>query len=114
MHRPPQLRKRREILHLCLWNECEKQFEEESSLYSHVVDHLPKAEICEYPCGWLGCDFIGKTYYQIKSHIHIHVPFKPFRCYICSKSFKRKWDMQKHINGIHLRNIDSTLIDKEE
>ncbi len=94
----------------CLWSNCNRRFSMPSDLYLHILDHL-KPESNEFNCNWLDCQFKCTKYHQIKSHIHCHVLYQPFKCSVCGKMCKRKFDLKKHFFGVHFKNIDSTLID---
>ena len=94
----------------CLWKDCDyKGIANE--LYEHCIEHLGSPQNESFECLWNFCEFTTTKYHGLKSHIGIHIPYKPFKCEICDRPFKRKFDMKKHIKAIHLKGIDDKLID---
>lgn len=112
----PQLKMTHEEYITCLWRGCGKTLLDCTDLYSHLLEEhvctVRDTERCACKCGWINCDYRGQKKIQLKSHIHVHVPYRPFQCSICQKTFKRKFDLKKHINGLHFRNIDEKLVYK--
>eukprot|EP00835_Amoeboradix_gromovi_P005638 NODE_550_length_6834_cov_0.214402.p5 type:complete len:125 gc:universal NODE_550_length_6834_cov_0.214402:2495-2121(-) len=118
-HQPPLANALKDTAQLiCIWDGCNTILEDCPALYLHLVNHLPTNEQMEenikFCCKWIECSFVCSKYHQLKSHIHIHVPnYKPFECHVCKRSFKRKYDLKKHVIGLHIRNIDSNLVNKQ-
>ncbi|KAJ2583924.1 hypothetical protein GGH95_000715 [Coemansia sp. RSA 1836] len=84
----------------CLWEGCGAcHFTEAEALYAHITnDHVGRkssGNLC-LECKWEGCTVKRTKRDHITSHIRVHVPLKPYRCTLCTKSFKRPQDLKKH------------------
>ncbi len=58
----------------------------------HMNDHWSDDKCCPV-CGLL----INSKRFNFKQHLKIHTGEKPFTCNICSRSFRQKAHMVKHI-----------------
>ena len=88
----------------CQWSKCESIFVDSKNLH----DHLLHRHVNQTECEWAGCLYSCKRIPQLTSHILIHVPYYPYKCEKCGKSFKRKYDrckykvnLAKHITSMH-------------
>ncbi|KAF3929002.1 hypothetical protein ABW19_dt0208597 [Dactylella cylindrospora] len=85
---------------ICQWSTCREIFENPDELYTHLCDvHVGRKStnnLC-LQCHWGTCRTTTVKRDHITSHIRVHVPLKPHKCEICSKSFKRPQDLKKHI-----------------
>ncbi|KAJ6259440.1 hypothetical protein Dda_5077 [Drechslerella dactyloides] len=85
---------------ICQWGTCREIFDIPDELYSHLCDvHVGRKStnnLC-LQCHWGTCRTTTVKRDHITSHIRVHVPLKPHKCEICSKSFKRPQDLKKHI-----------------
>ncbi|KAJ3413701.1 hypothetical protein HDV05_007689 [Chytridiales sp. JEL 0842] len=71
------------------------------SLISTVTRH-PKTHL--YYCPYPSCHIPGMTrWYNLKMHWNIHFgeATKQFWCIYCEKRFRRKFDMQRHVECLH-------------
>ncbi|EGX49817.1 hypothetical protein AOL_s00076g701 [Orbilia oligospora ATCC 24927] len=99
---------------ICQWGSCREIFENPDELYTHLCDvHVGRKStnnLC-LQCHWGTCRTTTVKRDHITSHIRVHVPLKPHKCEICSKSFKRPQDLKKHIKT---HADDSVLIRSPE
>ncbi|KAG9296368.1 hypothetical protein G9A89_014960 [Geosiphon pyriformis] len=95
---PPPSNKSNQNL-TCLWNQCNRSFEDPELLYIHLAnDHVGRkstGNLC-LQCHWDRCEVITQKRDHITSHLRVHVPLKPHTCETCKKSFKRPQDLKKH------------------
>ena len=120
---------------ICHWNGCLLEFTTANVLHQHIEQHLEtdyksnplnsaskasspsqlviNTSTGQYKCLWDQCTFLSDRYHGLKSHIATHIPYKPFRCDICDRPFKRRYDMQKHKKSVHYRGIDEILLLKD-
>lgn len=84
---------------ICLWKNCNRNFEDAETLYSHLsTDHVGRkstGNLC-LNCHWEDCDVSTSKRDHITSHLRVHVPLKPHKCETCKKAFKRPQDLKKH------------------
>ncbi|KAJ3110324.1 hypothetical protein HK100_003078 [Physocladia obscura] len=69
---------------------------------------LPKAASRdgEYGCPWPNCSIKSVRKYNLKIHYMTHLPVVEatvdrHACHICQKLFRRKYDMHRHLFGVH-------------
>lgn len=48
-------------------------------------------------CQWGVCRTNTAKRDHLKSHIQVHVPFKPHKCHFCGNAYKRPQDLKKHV-----------------
>lgn len=48
-------------------------------------------------CQWGACNTTTIKRDHITSHIRVHIPLKPHKCYFCGNAFKRPQDLKKHV-----------------
>ncbi|CAG8699550.1 transcription factor PacC [Rhizophagus irregularis DAOM 181602=DAOM 197198] len=84
---------------ICLWKNCNRNFEDAETLYSHLsTDHVGRkstGNLC-LDCHWDDCDVRTTKRDHITSHLRVHVTLKPHICEKCKKAFKRPQDLKKH------------------
>eukprot|EP00835_Amoeboradix_gromovi_P001139 NODE_45_length_27728_cov_0.328387.p21 type:complete len:118 gc:universal NODE_45_length_27728_cov_0.328387:2628-2981(+) len=101
----------------CLWNACTFRTPRSNILYEHCQSHIggeqPNHNNHTFECKWWSCTFKCHRLHGLKSHISIHVPFRPFSCCICKQSFKRKFDVKKHIRMVHYKGLDTKLLESD-
>lgn len=83
----------------CRWGDCTNIFDAPESLYDHLCDeHVGRksSNNLSLTCLWDNCMVSTVKRDHITSHLRVHIPFKPFACHVCLKSFKRPQDLKKH------------------
>lgn len=84
----------------CKWLNCSDMFDRAEDLYKHLCEvHVGRKSTnnLSLTCKWDNCRVITVKRDHITSHIRVHVPLKPYKCESCSKTFKRRQDLKKHI-----------------
>ncbi|KAJ2724377.1 hypothetical protein GGI07_001978 [Coemansia sp. Benny D115] len=97
---------------VCLWEGCSiSPFADPETLYAHITnDHVGRkstGNLC-LECKWQDCRVKRTKRDHITSHIRVHVPLKPYKCNLCTKSFKRPQDLKKH-EKTHAENDEDAL-----
>lgn len=83
----------------CHWGDCGIIFQTPEILYEHLCDdHVGRksSNNLSLVCCWDNCGTRTVKRDHITSHLRVHVPLKPFHCFLCPKSFKRPQDLKKH------------------
>ena len=47
------------------------------------------------------CDFVAMWPFALQQHAISHVSSYPFKCFVCSHTFKRLWDLVAHFDQLH-------------
>ncbi|KNC87120.1 hypothetical protein SARC_00743 [Sphaeroforma arctica JP610] len=91
--------------HPCRWDTCSFTSSTFKNLYEHIIEfHLGSIKKTDdWVCKWTSCPNAkqGKLFNKrehLKSHIMSHVNYFPFACQYCNQQFKRRPDLNKHIN----------------
>lgn len=48
-------------------------------------------------CRWGACKNTTVKRDHMKSHVQVHVPYRPHKCEFCDRTFKRPQDLKKHV-----------------
>ena len=86
----------------CNWGAaCGMKFTTSCDLYTHVSQQHVGEKVLE--CQWEICKYTAVKKRHLESHIMVHINYFPHKCNVegCDKSFKRKYDLRKHILAIH-------------
>ncbi|NXM73426.1 HINFP factor, partial [Serilophus lunatus] len=89
---------------LCLWEYCERSFDNPEWFYRHVEDH---SFCCEYKaagkenhvvlCGWKDCDCTFKGRCKLREHLRSHTQEKVVACPTCGGMFANNTKFFDHI-----------------
>lgn len=80
---------------------CGKNFLRKSHLQAHARSHLPKEER-PYVCKHTGCGQRFSTNQHLRQHVELHSQPTPYRCDTCGESFKKNFQLKRHIADAHL------------
>ena len=83
---------------LCV-SQCGKAFASNRKLCYHQNRCKTCQHTAKYRCG--KCSKMFSTPRQLKEHQVAHSDVRKFRCHICDKSFKRKWNYILHMKSVH-------------
>ncbi|KAJ9063096.1 hypothetical protein DSO57_1017554 [Entomophthora muscae] len=101
----------------CKWRNCHASYPSQDALYDHLsqehVGRKASRNLCLY-CHWDSCETEFYKRDHITSHLRVHIELKSFQCTVCTKSFKRKQDLNKHSKRIHKEGPAQELIFKNE
>lgn len=103
----------------CRWRDCTNIFDTPESLYDHLCDeHVGRksSNNLSLTCLWDNCMVSTIKRDHITSHLRVHIPFKPFGCHACLKSFKRPQDLKKHSkihDDMHQKTLKKSIKRKE-
>ena len=87
---------------------CEESFAKKTDLRQHFINCEKKPEKPDRDINvpiMHTCDTCGKEFarnYDFKRHQLSHTDEKPFQCQACSKNFKEKSSLNKHVKRMHL------------
>ncbi|KAA1138698.1 hypothetical protein PGTUg99_034873 [Puccinia graminis f. sp. tritici] len=86
---------------VCKWAKplCLKTFPTAEELFNHLCDrHVGRKRHgnLSLNCSWEACDHKAAKRDHMTSHMMVHCPLQTNVCGICSKTFKRSYDLRKH------------------
>lgn len=74
-----------EEVFVCRWTDCQQSYYDPEQLYNHLTnEHVGRkstGNLC-LTCHWDKCDVTVVKRDHITSHLRVHVPLKPHRCYV--------------------------------
>ncbi|RKP23589.1 hypothetical protein SYNPS1DRAFT_18358, partial [Syncephalis pseudoplumigaleata] len=83
----------------CQWRSCVFSAIDAEQLFVHVCnDHIGRKatnNLC-LDCHWGDCTTTTSKRDHITSHVRRHIPFTPYVCPHCQRTFKRPQDLKKH------------------
>ncbi|KAJ8718829.1 hypothetical protein PYW07_016385 [Mythimna separata] len=108
---------------------CGSRFRDSSNLRKHVRKHERKCACggwggCVRGCGARAavrrphqCPRCPQAFHSSKDmrrHAAVHTDSKPFRCKVCSRRFRRKDNLERHIRNTHPDYVPATAVDCDE
>ncbi|KAH9461912.1 hypothetical protein MJO28_003324 [Puccinia striiformis f. sp. tritici] len=86
---------------VCKWDNprCRESFPTAEELFNHLCDlHVGRKRHgnLSLNCNWEACDHKAAKRDHMTSHMMVHCPLQTNVCGICSKTFKRSYDLRKH------------------
>ncbi|WAR52718.1 hypothetical protein PtB15_2B143 [Puccinia triticina] len=86
---------------VCKWDKpvCRRTFPTAEELFNHLCDgHVGRKRHgnLSLNCSWEACDHKAAKRDHMTSHMMVHCPLQTNVCGICSKTFKRSYDLRKH------------------
>ncbi|KAJ3230839.1 Metallothionein expression activator [Chytriomyces hyalinus] len=61
------------------------------------------SNVKSYPCLVPGCNKVFPRAYNLKSHSYCHSGERPHKCNLCTATFSRKHDLQRHVRTLHAK-----------
>ncbi|XP_021195541.3 zinc finger protein 557 isoform X1 [Helicoverpa armigera] len=105
---------------------CGSRFRDSSNLRKHVRKHERKCLCGAWSCSRCGplaarrphaCPRCPQAFHSRKDmrrHAAVHTDSKPFRCKVCSRRFRRKDNLERHIRNTHPDYVPATAVDCDE
>ncbi|XP_044744053.1 zinc finger protein OZF-like [Chrysoperla carnea] len=75
--------------------QCSQQFYHQLQIEQHMQTHEEKKFVCE------DCGKIFPTRNRLTKHKKIHSDERPYKCPICTRGFKQKFDLTNHVKYRH-------------
>eukprot|EP00834_Sanchytrium_tribonematis_P004015 NODE_177_length_14091_cov_0.996141.p12 type:complete len:102 gc:universal NODE_177_length_14091_cov_0.996141:7889-7584(-) len=86
----------------CKWqNRCLYITDNLADLYAHAKTHDIRPP---YVCEWDRCGRICRKKATLQAHFLTHIPLRSFQCTVCSKSFKRYQERNRHMT-LHEKDL---------
>ncbi|KAJ3248973.1 Metallothionein expression activator [Chytriomyces hyalinus] len=68
-----------------------------------VTGSSSSSNVKSYPCLVPGCNKVFPRAYNLKSHSYCHSGERPHKCNLCTATFSRKHDLQRHVRTLHAK-----------